>query len=156
MSANCPDAAEAADVLRQVELAREAAGARRPMPGWFGPARGILFTLFTGMAFGPWARADGGAWVAAGLLAAVAFLAVHVVVVKRAGIVVWPPHGSLRARTLAQLLPIGGYGVGWTAAVPFGYAGGALASAVTGGITLWILTAQQNATATVSRPGRTR
>jgi hypothetical protein len=153
-----PAAAEASSALLNAERARAAAQTPRPTPGWFGPVRAGLFAAFTSLAFGPWIIGPHGEpWPAAGaVVTAFAFLAVHAVIILRTGVIVWPPSGSLRSRTLAQLIPLGGYGVGWIAAIPYGHAAGAIASGMTGGITLLLLTARQNASANKARTGLTR
>ncbi|MEU1392183.1 MULTISPECIES: hypothetical protein [unclassified Nonomuraea] len=79
--------------------------------------------------------------MAAGIVALVAFLAVHAAVISRGGVVTMP-GGPLPRRLMNQLGPAAAYGLGWLAAVPFGQGAGAACAAVLGGVALWAVTAR--------------
>ncbi|MEO3791601.1 hypothetical protein ABGB14_15460 [Nonomuraea sp. B10E15] len=117
-----------------------AARARPAAPAWYAPARGLLFAAAFGLLLGPWT--DQVPFLAAGLLAMLAFLGVHAAVVSRGGVITMP-GGTIGQRVLRQLIPAAAFGFGWLSAIPFGQAGGALASAVLGGAALWAVTVRE-------------
>lgn len=129
---------EALHALRLAEAAKRAAGSRPPAPAWYAPARGLLFAPGFALLTGPWAGTT--ALLVAGIVILAAFLGVHAAVISR-GDVIAMPGGPAGGRTLRQLLPVAAYALGWLAALPFGQAGGAIASAVLGGGALWAVTA---------------
>ncbi|NUR85616.1 MAG: hypothetical protein HOY71_16165 [Nonomuraea sp.] len=125
------------DALRLAQDARRAARARPPLPAWFAPARGLLFAAGFALVTGPWNQHNGVLF--AGMAIMMAFLGIHAVVVNRGGVVVLP-EGPVGGRILRQLVPAVVYGLGWLAAIPFGQAAGAVASAVLCGVALAAVT----------------
>ncbi|KAB8191152.1 hypothetical protein FH608_031600 [Nonomuraea phyllanthi] len=141
MTRNDPSAADAQaarQALEAAEHAREAARSRPAAPGWYGAARGLLFAVVFGVICGPW-NGEIPLLIVAGV-ALVAFLGVHVLVASRGGVITMP-HGPVGQRILIQAIPVVAFGLGWLAALPFGQAGGAIASAVLAGAALWAVTA---------------
>ncbi|MEU8326101.1 hypothetical protein AB0C33_47730 [Nonomuraea sp. NPDC048881] len=132
------DAHAARQALQAAEAARAAARSRPVAPGWFAPARGLLFAVGVGLVSGPWP--EHGAVLVAGMAVLLAFLAVHAVVISRGGVITMP-GGPLPRRLMNQLGPATVYGLGWLAAIPFGQGVGALCAAVLGGAALWTVTA---------------
>lgn len=143
-----------AAALRTAELARAAAARPQPAPGWFPPLQGVLFAGFTIGMFGFSGPDDpaGGLWgTVGGCLAAAAFVALHLLVVRRSGVVLWPEQDR-RARLKAQLIPLAIFAAGWLAAVPGGRPVGAVVSGLLGGVALAVMTARYGAGA--ARGGR--
>ncbi|MGW4408217.1 hypothetical protein ACWEJ6_29590 [Nonomuraea sp. NPDC004702] len=132
------DAHAARQALQAAEAARAAARSRPAAPGWFAPARGLLFAVGFGLLTGPWAQQV--PVMVAGIVALLAFLAVHAAVISRGGVVTMP-GGPLPRRLMNQLGPAAVYGLGWLAAIPFGQGAGAVCAAVLGGAALWAVTA---------------
>ncbi|MFC4121848.1 hypothetical protein [Nonomuraea zeae] len=132
------DVSAAREAPRQTGDARDAARARPPAPPWYAPARGLLFATALILLQGPWNHQ--ASYLIAGVVAVVAFLCVHGVVVRRGGVSA-VPGGTIAERVLRRLVPAAAFGAGWLAAVPFGQAEGAFASAVLGGAALWAVAA---------------
>jgi hypothetical protein len=128
---------EARAALKIAEEAR-AAARQRPAPGWYAPARGLLFMAGFGLVLGPWT----GPLLIVGLAALVAFILVHAAVVTRDGVLV-VPRRTRQEWVVDQIAPFCVYCLGWLAAIPFGRAAGAVTAAVLGGAALWAATAWQ-------------
>ncbi|GAA0960939.1 hypothetical protein [Actinocorallia libanotica] len=136
--ANDEQVAAAQAALRVAARSKAAARERPAAPGWYAPARGLLFMAGFGLVFGPWARP----WLIAGLVAMTAFVLVHGAVVNLGGVVVMPKRTG-EEWLIDQVGPLFVYGLGWLAAIPFGHAAGAVTAAVLGGAALWAATAWQ-------------
>ncbi|WDF39827.1 hypothetical protein PBV52_25040 [Streptomyces sp. T12] len=147
-------AADAAAALRTAERARAAAARPQSAPGWFPPLQGVLFAGFTIGMFGfsaPDDPADGLWGSVGGCLAAAAFVVLHLLVVRRSGVVLWPEQDR-RARLKAQLVPLAVFAAGWLAALPGGRTVGAVVSGLLGAVALAVMTARYGAGA--ARGGR--
>jgi hypothetical protein len=143
------DPSTAAAALGVYRQARAAAVAPRPTPAWYPAARGILAAV-TYIA-GPFVLAadhPDPRLAAVGLVAAVAFIAVHAAAVRPGGVLVLPrEHPYRAARLRGHLVSMLLWGASWLLALPFGWPAGAVASGLVLGGYLWWDSARERARA---------
>jgi hypothetical protein len=143
------DPSTAAAALGVYRQARSAAVAPRPTPAWYPAARGILAAVT--YTVGPFVLAADhpNPWLAAaGVVAAVAFVAVHAAAVRPGGVLILSrehPHRAARLR--GHLVSSVLWGASWLLAVPFGWQAGAVASGLVLGGYLWWDSARERARA---------
>jgi hypothetical protein len=126
------DASSAEAALRDIAAAHRAAQVPRPTPGWYPPLRAALGAIGFATLYGPWVWRD---WsvplLVSGILCAVAFIAVHGFAVRPGGVHLWPLPREVRSRRLRQQwIGMLCWGLAWLTAIPFGWATGAVVSAL--------------------------